>query len=195
MTATTYIDRVSGYLRDEGNYRPLNRSVTVASVPFEFAAVLIADPPAADLVLIIDTETDGIERIRRRIEAFGRALDSMRSRRPVTAVLVGHRPSGDTLDALLRCCRVLVVEKSEKEPADSDIRDRLSVLLPLSESGPVSQLANPDDELRQQTEGLADLANLTPLIEVAHRGPDAVKAALAALLQQPLTTLGEADQP
>lgn len=116
-------------------------------------------------------------------------------RRAPTAVLVGHRPPGDTLDALLRCCRVLVVEKGEKESADSDIRDRLSVLLPLSEAGPVSQLANPDDELRQRTEVLGDQAKLTPLIEAAHRGPKAVEAALAALLQQPLTTLGEVDQP
>jgi hypothetical protein len=193
MTALSVIDGINRCLRDEGHYLPLNSSMFVGAVPFEFASVLVAGPPAADLVLVVDTTTEGIERVRRRIEAFGRALDSVRSRRPVTTILVGVRPASEVLDALLRFCRVLVVETGGSVLSEPEIRNRLSVLLPLRVSEPVSELANPDEELKKFIEGSTDLKDCAFLLEASHEGSGAVRSALAVWLKQPLITLSEND--
>ena len=57
MTTATPIERVVSILT-EANYRPLSRPLTVASVPFEFAAVLVGTGKAPDLIVVVDTIED-----------------------------------------------------------------------------------------------------------------------------------------
>ena len=85
MSPAQAVDRVVHRLAASG-YAELKQPVTVAGIPFEFAAIL-ARPDSLDLVIIADTiaEPDH-ERIRRRIEALARALDVVRSRRTLTVV-------------------------------------------------------------------------------------------------------------
>src|SRR3546814_13353869 len=52
----------------------------------------------ADLVVIGDMAAQGERKVLQQVEGIARALDVMRSRRPLTTIVVGPRPVGKTLD-------------------------------------------------------------------------------------------------
>lgn len=127
MSTSPPVERVVDLLR-EGSYERLPQPVAVASIPFEFSAVLVASS-SLDLVLVVDTITDtDVASIRARVEGVSRALDLVESRRPLTVVLVGPEPTPELLLALTRVARVLIagVPSDERE-----LREALAVLLPL----------------------------------------------------------------
>src|SRR3546814_11630079 len=70
----------------------------------------------------------GERKVLQQVEGIARALDVMRSRRPLTTIVVGPRPVGKTLEALAQVGRILSVEEAT-DPAE--LRDQLAVLLPL----------------------------------------------------------------
>jgi hypothetical protein len=90
MTQSQPVTRVVDILTNAG-YRRRAAPVTVASVPFEFAALLLGSDRANDLIIVIDTLVDDEVRIRQKVEGLSRALDLVASRRPLTVVLVGPR--------------------------------------------------------------------------------------------------------
>jgi hypothetical protein len=188
LTTATPIERVVGILT-EANYRPVSRPFTVASVPFEFAAVLVGTGKAPDLIVVADTVEDTELRIRQKIDSLGRALDVAGSRRPLTAVLVGPKPSDLTLDLVGRVCRVLPVGTPTGGDAESQLRDWLAVLLPLPLPDPNQAVADPQGELGQRLPKDLDEHLRTELLKASSQGAKGVQQALGQLLVEPLAEI------
>lgn len=108
----------------------------------------------------------------------GRALDIVRSRRPLTVVLVGPRLDSAALAALSRYARVLPIG----ETADDEIiKNWLAVLLPLKLPVPVEGRGiDCLEELRAMagTEG-------KELIDLAVHGANAVSDRFVAMVEEP----------
>jgi hypothetical protein len=173
-------DRVAALLVGAG-YRRLDMPLLVAGLTFDVAGAFVGVGHSADLVVIGDMAADGERKVVQQIEGIARALDVMRSHRPLSTVIVGPRPIGKTLETLAQVGRILSVEEA-LDPAE--LRDQLAVLLPLEL--PASLLAHrdlggedafflPDDQLGQA------LMEASKLGEEAVRDcfHDALNAALA----------------
>jgi hypothetical protein len=177
-------------------YRRVSMPLAVASVPFNFAAVLIGTDRAPDLIVIADTVEEPEIRIRQRIESLGRALDVAGSRRPLTAILVGPKPSDSTLDVVGRVCRVLPVGTPVGDEAEAALRDWLAVLLPLPLPDPSKSLANPMGELQDHLPSGLDEALQTAVLAAASYGELAVqtvlKERLSAVLSEVESLAGDA---
>ena len=185
MTTATPIERVVEALT-AAKYRPSLRPLTVASVPFEFAAVLVGTGRAPDLIIVVDTVAEPEHRIRQKIDSLGRALDVAGSRRPLTAILVGPRPSDMTLDVISRVCRVLPVGTPTGGDAESQLRDWLAVLLPLPLPDSDQTVADPQGELLAHLPEGIDSELRSKLLSAAARGPKAVQRALKERLTRAL---------
>ena len=186
MTTATPIDRVIAIL-GAASYRPRAQPFTVASVPFNFAAVLVGTGKTPDLIVVVDTVEESDEmRLRHLIEGLGRALDVAGSRRPLTAVLVGPKPSDFTLDALGQVCRVLAVGTPTGSAAEGELRDWLAVLLPLSLPDRNQAVADPLGELTQRLPAGLDERLRAELLVASGRGSTAVRQALARLMDASL---------
>ena len=127
MTGGLPADRVSTLLVTNG-YRAVASPLQIAGLSFEVAGAFVGADRAADLVVIGDMAADGERKVVQQVEGIARALDVMRSHRPLTTVIVGPRPVGKTLEALAQVGRILPVGEAD-DPAD--LRDQLAVLLPL----------------------------------------------------------------
>jgi hypothetical protein len=185
MTQSQPVTRVVGILTNAG-YRHRTAPVTVASVPFEFAALLLGSAHANDLIVVIDTLVDGEARIRQKVEGLSRALDLVASRRPLTVVLVGPPPRPTTIEALARVSRVLTVGTPTGENADRSLADTLAVLLPLALPNASEDVVDPLKEVRKHLPSDIDQDSLAPLFAAAPSGTDAVREALRAMLEAPL---------
>jgi len=185
VTTATPIERVVEALT-AAKYRPSLRPLTVASVPFEFAAVLVGTGRAPDLIIVVDTVAEPEHRIRQKIDSLGRALDVAGSRRPLTAILVGPRPSDMTLDVISRVCRVLPVGTPTGGDAESQLRDWLAVLLPLPLPDSDQTVADPQGELLAHLPEGIDSELRSKLLSAAARGPKAVQRALKERLTRAL---------
>jgi hypothetical protein len=169
--------------------------LSVASLPFDFAATLIARERALDLIVVVDMEAEKDERrLVQNVQSLARALDVMRSRRPLTVVLAGPPPNSATLSALKRVCRVLTVGVPTGPSAEQALRDALAVLLPLPHLDEMSALADWRSELHAQlpeseNRGLIDL-----LLPAADHGADAVEEEFAARLRREIAPALQEDR-
>ena len=127
MTAALPAERVADVLSAAG-YRRLPSPLQVAGLSFEVAAAFVGVGHSADLLVVGDMAASGERKVIQQVEGVARALDVMRSHRPLTIVIVGPRPIGKPLETLSQLGRVLAVEEAT-DPLD--LRDRLAVLLPL----------------------------------------------------------------
>lgn len=175
MTAAMPSERVADILVNSG-YRRLGPPLQVAGLTFDVAAAFVEVGHSADLVVIGDMAANGERKVLQQVEGIARALDVMRSHRPLTIVIVGPRPVGKTLEALAQVGRILPVEEAV-DPAD--LRDRLAILLPLElpatlmadrDLGAGEALSLPDDPLASD------------LLEVSKLGEEAVKTRFHAAL-------------
>lgn len=170
------VDRVVQRLAASG-YTKLEQPVTVGGIRFEFAAIL-ARSDSLDIVVIADTISEpDHERIRRRVEAFGRALDVVGSRRTLTVVLVGIRPAPAVTKGLARVARVLATGTPTGERAEQALDDALAVLLPLA------VVPDEHDEVAEswsaaRAQLLEDHEAATPVIVAASSGTGSVGEAL-----------------
>jgi|SRR5208282_1383229 len=185
MTQNQPVTRVVDILTNAG-YRHRTTPVTVASVRFEFAALLLGSERANDLIIVIDTLVDGEARIRQKVEGLSRALDLVASRRPLTVVLVGPPPRPTIVEALARVSRVLTVGTPTGDNADRFLADTLAVLLPLSLPDASEAVIDPLGEVRRQLPTDIDQDALVPLFAAAPSGTEAVQEALRELLEAPL---------
>lgn len=120
-------ERVAALLVEAG-YRRLEMPLQVAGLTFDIAGAFVGVGHSADLVLIGDMAADGERKVVQQVEGIARALDVMRSHRPLSTIIVGPRPIGKTLETLAQVGRILPVE----EALDlAELRDQLAVLLPL----------------------------------------------------------------
>jgi hypothetical protein len=95
---TAHVNRVVGTLSEAG-YRTVSMPMVVSNVTFEFPAALVGSGHSQDLIIVADSSDDSEKRIRQKIEALARALDLVESRRSLTVVLTGPRPSQILLEA------------------------------------------------------------------------------------------------
>jgi hypothetical protein len=186
------VQRVVTLLTNAG-YRSREAPMAIASVPFEFAAMLVGADRALDLIVVIDTIVESESRIRQKVEGLSRALDLVASRRPLTVVLVGPTPRSSTQEALARVCRVLSVGTPTGNGADGFLSDALAVLLPLDLPQASEVVANPLGEVRKQLPTSEVAKDVSTLFEAALSGTEAVKQALCALIQEPLNRHTETD--
>lgn len=193
MTLNPPIQRVVSLLTNAG-YRRREMPMTVATMPFEFAAVLLGADRALDLIIVVDTLTEAEPRIRQKIQGLSRAMDLVSSRRPLTVVLVGPPPRATILEALGRVCRVLTVGTPTGESADRFLADALAVLLPLELPQADETVADPIGEVQKGLSASPDKDGLSHLLESAPQGADAVKEALRIWVGEPLME-PETDQP
>lgn len=185
MTQNQPVTRVVDLLTKAG-YRYRTTPVTVASVPFEFAALLLGSDRANDLIIVIDTLVDDEARIRQKVEGLSRALDLVASRRPLTVVLVGPPPRPTIVEALARVSRVLTVGTPTGDNADRFLADTLAVLLPLSLPDASEAVVDPLAEVLKQLPADIDHDAIAPLLATAPSGTEAVKEALRVLIEAPL---------
>jgi hypothetical protein len=183
------VDRVVDLLGTAG-YRKCEVPFVVASMPFEFAAVLAASPRALDLVVVIDTLTEPESRIRQKVEGLSRALDLVASRRPLTTVLVGPPPRASVANVISRVCRVLQVGTPTGDGAEHFLRDALAVLLPLELPDVNETIADPLGEVRRRLQAGEHKEEIAGILHAAVEGPEAVKNSLRKLLCEPLNPPG-----
>lgn len=120
-------ERVAALLVGAG-YRRSDMPLQVAGLTFDIAGAFIGVGHSSDLVVIGDMAADGERKVVQQVEGIARALDVMRSHRPLSTIIVGPRPIGKTLETLAQVGRILAVEEA-LDPAE--LRDQLAVLLPL----------------------------------------------------------------
>jgi hypothetical protein len=191
VTSTTPVDAAVQFLVEAG-YRRLEMPLTVASVQFEFEAALVGTAYMPDLVVVVDTVDEPPARIRQKVEALSRALDVVESRRPLTLVVVGPRPSATLLTALGRVCRVLPVgTTSGVVAAEQSLRHWLSVLTPLRTFEIKTAAADPTAELTSRLGDSLHLPVTSQLVNAAFSGADSVRSQLRRLFGEPLEKLSE----
>jgi hypothetical protein len=191
----TTSDRVVEILVEEGGYRELPRPFKVGSLWFEFTHALVAGERANDLVIVIDLKGDTADdAVIRKVLALTRALDVMRSKRPVTAVLTSGQPRSETVHSISKVCRVLPVGAPAGPDAVGAVRDWLSVLLPLTQPAAVETMLDWEGDLRTTAPVAAKGELMDALIEAAPRGKSAVEVVLASTILESVDTVLDDDE-
>ena len=187
-------DRVVEILTREGGYRPLPKPLKIGSQTFEFTHALVAGVRANDLVVVIEVKGDTAdEAVSRKLLALTRALDVLRSKRPVTAVLTAGQPRSETIQTISKVCRVLPIGSPAGPDADQAVRDWLAVLLPLTQPSVVDTKLDWQADLSIATPQSAKGALTDALVEAAPAGKDAVEAVLAGDITAAVTSVLEDD--
>lgn len=130
MNDTTPVGRITRLLLDAG-YRSVSSPLVIGGLKFDFPAALVGTETSPDLILIADTAFEQEERLVTKLEGVARALDVARSKRPLTVVIAGPRPSSANLETMSRVCRVLPTGTVLDKDAEGSLRNWLAVLLPL----------------------------------------------------------------
>lgn len=172
----------------EAGYESVDQPQPISGVPFAFDAMLVGHA-SLDLIAVVDLAIEpNDERIRRKIEGLARALDLVQSRRSLTVVLAGPLRRTELVHAISGVARVLAVGTPLNE---TELREALAVLLPLSVSPEAAGGAA--DEWVQAQARLRDAhpTKVEPILTAAAHGHEAVKAALATLLAEPLAPFGK----
>lgn len=183
MNYSSLVEQVVSLLLDAG-YKRLDTPFNLAGLQFDVAAVLIGTGRASDLVIVEDTVVSTGRDIQVRIETIGRAMDSLESKRPITAILIGPRPSTLELDAMSRVSRILPVGASEPSDQNAVLRNWLAVLLPLQLPPTGEELADPMAEIFSQVD--SENVVVSKLLASAPFGTLAVKQRLYEILDQSL---------
>jgi hypothetical protein len=179
MTSATPVEGVVALLSEAG-YRTLSVPLSIAGLEFDLPAALVGETPSPDLVLVADTAFDTEQKILRKVEGVARALDVSRSKRPLTTILVGPKPSAATLDAMTKVCRVLPVGVTEHGATTSLLENWLAVLLPLKLPEPTDDTA---ESLGSIVSRSADLdQSIVALVAFVDQGADGVQQQLHELL-------------
>jgi hypothetical protein len=185
LTETTPVERVARALED-ANFRRMPAPLEIAGITFDAIAAFVGTPPSPDLVVVGDTSLQTSRDIQRVVEGVGRALDVMRSRRPLTLVLVGPRLESKAISSLSRYARVLPVGES----ADADsLSNWLAVLLPLQLPQPGE--ARGIDSLQELRSG-ADPIGIE-LIDLALTDPDGIAGRFVEMVEEPFLDDGDRD--
>jgi hypothetical protein len=162
----------------------------IAGLVFDVAGAFVGVGHSADLVIVGDMAADGEKKVVQQIEGIARALDVMRSQRPLTSIIVGPRPVGRNLQALSQVSRILAVEEAV-DPAE--LRDKLSILLPLElPSSLLSEhdLGAGDEDINPSTRYAAEF------LEASNLGEDTVRTRFHEALDRALEEKGrELEEP
>lgn len=177
MSTTEDVVRI---LKDDGGYTELAKPLRVGSQVFNFTHALLAGDRANDLVVVIEVKSDGQDDdLIRRVLGLTRALDVLRSKRPVTAVLTSGQARPETLRTLSEVCRVLPIGSQIGKDADRAVRDWLSVLLPLEGPSSAESVLVWEADLKKALETQADQKLVSRLLEASHVHVSAVVEAFS----------------
>ena len=186
-------DSVVDILVNEGGYKVLPTPMKVGSGSFEFSHALVGSNTANDLVVVVEVKPDtSDELIVRNILGLTRALDVLRSRRSVTAVLTSGAAAPETLRAISRVCRVLPVGAPQGPKAADAVREWLAALLPLGQHAGAEIALDWVAELRRQLPKKVDPFS-EALIARAPEGDKAVESAFASALKDAVSPALEED--
>ena len=184
MSETTPLERVSQRLVD-AQFKRVPKPLTIGGLEIDAPAAFIGSPPSPDLVVVGDTLEQTPPRLQQTVEGIGRALDMMGSRRPLTLVVVGPRPTSAALTALSRFARVLPVGDAADE---ANLANWLAVLLPL----PLPVMN--DDRAAAALDAVIDGSRESieaEFLALAAAGPEAVADRLAAFVDEPFGPFDE----
>jgi hypothetical protein len=183
-TATPVVERIIGLLTTAG-FRSLDTPIAIAGVKFDFDAVLLGTGLMPDLVIVVDTTIEKEERVRTKMEAVARALDVVRSKRPLTVILAGPRPRTPTLEAISKVCRVLPIGTlSGSENDEVALKNWLAVLMPLTLPQARDVIADPMSKLLESVDQNDPI--VLELLAEAPNGVEGVQEAFHNLVRQPL---------
>lgn len=158
--------------------------LAVAGVKFEFDAILVGTGQMPDLVLVVDTTTEREDRIKTKIESLARALDVMRSKRPLTTIIAGPRPSTSVLESISKVCRVLPLGTLTGDDDGAALENWLAVLMPLTLPNASESIADPMRDLLASVDAKDPI--IADLLAAAPRGPDEVREQFHKQVSQPL---------
>lgn len=192
MTATTPVGKIIELLTSAG-FKELVTPLEIAGIKFEFPAALLGTGPSPDLIVVCDTAFEPEERVRNKIQSIARALDVMKSKRPLTAILAGPRPRTATLDAMSKVCRVLPIGVAVDGDEEATLRNWLAVLMPLQLPQTADATGDPMVELLKQI-GTPD-PHTQKLLEATSQGSEQVRTVLCNLVEEPLLPTLEEQQP
>lgn len=190
MTSVTPVERIVSLLQ-AAHFRQLNTPIVIAGVRFDFDAAFVGTESTPDLVIVVDSTVERDERIRTKIEALARALDVVRSKRPLTVIVAGPRPRAAMLDAIAKVCRVLPVGSLTSGDEDATVKNWLAVLMPLNLPHATDVIADPLRELLQTVDSEDPVT--AALLAVAPRGREEVAIAFHGIVQKELDA-AEADE-
>lgn len=183
MTYSNSVDQIVSLLANAG-YKRVSAPFMLAGLQFDVSAVLVGADRSSDLVIVEDTVASTSREIRIRIETIARAMDALDSKRPITAILIGPRPSAVELDAMSRVARILPVGSSSLPDQGDALRNWLAVLLPLQLPPTGNRLADPLTELSDQLD--SNDAVISELLASAPLGPSAVRTVFHQIIEQNL---------
>lgn len=179
MNDTTPVGRITRLLLDAG-YRSVSAPLMIGGLKFDFPAALVGTEPSPDLILIADTAFEQEERLVSKLEAVARALDVARSKRPLTVVIAGPRPSSANLETMSRVCRVLPTGTMLDKDAEVSLRNWLAVLLPLRLPEAHAPIADALEQFSKLGAGLDQ--EVADLLIPAQQGAQAVQLQLYQII-------------
>lgn len=179
MNDTTPVGRITRLLLDAG-YRSISAPLVIGGLKFDFPAALVGTEPSPDLILIADTAFEQEERLVTKLEGVARALDVARSKRPLTVVIAGPRPSSSNLESMSRVCRVLPTGTVLDKDTEGSLRNWLAVLLPLRLPEAHAPIADALEQLSKLGVGLDQ--EVAELVTPAKQGTRAVQLQLHQII-------------
>jgi hypothetical protein len=183
MNALTPVERISATLESAG-YRRLAVPLVISGLSFDIPAALLGTGRSPDLILVADTAFEVDQRILRKIDGLARALDVVKSKRPLTLVLAGPRPSQEVMEALSKVCRVLPIGTTVNDGTHSALDNWLAVLMPLTVPVPNQLVADPLGAMERERHGLRK--SVADLVQIAKKGQKSVQRELHALIDAEL---------
>lgn len=179
MNDTTPVGRITAQLLEAG-YRSVSAPLVIGGLKFDFPAALVGTEPSPDLILIADTAFEQEERLVAKLEGVARALDVARSKRPLTVVVAGPRPTSANLEAMSRVCRVLPTGTVLDKDPEASLRNWLAVLLPLRLPEAHAPIADALEQLSKLGTGLDQ--EVADLVVPAKQGTRAVQLQLHQII-------------
>ncbi len=184
------MDKVADMLISSG-YRRLDMPFEIAGINIDIAAAFVGIPPLSDIVLVVDTAVNADQRILRKVQGVARVLDVIKSRRPLTTVIIGPRPGTTVLQAMTRVCRVLTIDPNAVETGSLSVRHCLAVLLPLTLPNDGDGLADPFTEIRRVMPRKSEV--LERLLDATSEGTDSVRTLLYNFIDEVVAAEGGED--
>lgn len=179
MNDITPVGRITSMLLEAG-YRSVSTPLVIGGLKFDFPAALVGIEPSPDLILVADTAFEQEDRLVAKLEGVARSLDVARSKRPLTVVIAGPRPSSANLETMSRVCRVLPTGTVLDKDTEGSLRNWLAVLLPLRLPEAHAPIADAIEQLSKLGVGLDK--EVADLMNPAKQGTRAVQVQLHKII-------------
>lgn len=192
MNDITPVGRITSMLLEAG-YRAVSTPLVIGGLKFDFPAALVGVEPSPDLILVADTAFEQEDRLVTKLEGVARSLDVARSKRPLTVVIAGPRPSSANLETMSRVCRVLPTGTVLDKDTEGSLRNWLAVLLPLRLPEAHAPIAGAIEQLSKLGVGLDQ--EVADLVNPAKQGTRAVQMQLHKIIDAAVTDTQEDGTP